>query len=141
MNPIDPAGPYRPRRPDVIDEEFDGEAVVVHLGSGVYYAFNGSASAIWSAMSSGRSVEETAAALGLDPARVEAFFVQLLSEDLIEPGLLDEPRDLSAEADADVGEEPALQRFTDMQDLLMLDPVHDIDLDGDGWPLLPEARA
>jgi hypothetical protein len=22
-----------------------------------------------------------------------------------------------------------------MQDLLLLDPVHDIDLDGDGWPV------
>jgi hypothetical protein len=31
--------------------------------------------------------------------------------------------------------EPTLQRFDDMQDLLMLDPIHDLDLDGDGWPV------
>ena len=30
---------------------------------------------------------------------------------------------------------PGLQRFSDMQDLLLLDPVHDIELDANGWPI------
>ena len=34
---------------------------------------------------------------------------------------------------------PTIEKFTDMQDLLMLDPIHDIELDGDGWPIAREA--
>jgi hypothetical protein len=26
-----------------------------------------------------------------------------------------------------------------MEDLLVLDPIHDIDLDGDGWPTVADA--
>jgi hypothetical protein len=64
---------------------------------------------------------------------VEDFVQRLRAEDLV------------AETETDAGvtvvavptaaSEPVLQRFSDMQDLLMLDPIHDIDLDGDGWPV------
>ena len=32
-----------------------------------------------------------------------------------------------------------IEKFTDMEDLLVLDPIHDIDLDGSGWPTVAEA--
>lgn len=143
---FDPAVPLRPARPDVIDETFDGEAVLVHLVTGCYYALNPAASAIWSLLSTGRSATGVTAALAARhataPAQVapvvDAFLTELRTEQLVVVA--------DAEADADVPSAdggdaagplgvPALQRFTDLQDLLMLDPIHDIDLDGDGWPL------
>jgi hypothetical protein len=124
---------FRPRRPDVIDEAFDGEAVLVHMGTGCYYALNAPATAIWALLQDGRSPGAIATSLSWEPSAVAAFVEQLGAEELVE------------EAEADAGaavvdappsaSEPVLQRFSDMQDLLMLDPIHDIDLDGDGWPV------
>jgi hypothetical protein len=34
---------------------------------------------------------------------------------------------------------PAMQVFTDMEDILLLDPIHDVDYDAAGWP--PPSRA
>jgi hypothetical protein len=124
---------FRPRRPDVIDEAFDGEAVLVHMGTGCYYALNAPATAIWALLQDGRSPAAIASSLKWEPPQVGMFIEQLRAEELVEP----------AESDAGVtavdapppASEPVLQRFSDMQDLLMLDPIHDIDLDGDGWPV------
>ena len=124
---------WRPRRPDVIDEAFDGEAVLVHMGTGCYYSLNGPATAIWALLQDGRSPGTIAASLGWEPSSVGAFVERLRAEVLIETTEADAgPADVVAPPP---GEEPVLQRFSDMQDLLMLDPIHDIDLDGDGWPV------
>lgn len=134
---IDPAQPLRPLRPDVIDEEFEGEAVLVQLRTGCYYALNDAGTATWRALSGGRSAAAVAAGLALDQDAVAAFIAQMLAEELIEPAAADlGPGDLDAVA-AGVAA-PELQRFTDMQELLLLDPIHDIDLNGDGWPVAPD---
>lgn len=129
--------PLRPRRPDVIDEVFDGEAVVVQLRTGCYYAFNPAASRVWALLQDGRSPATIATALG-SPA-VVTFCEQLVAEELVEAAPAEAP--VAVVADDAFAEHPALQRFTDMQDLLLLDPIHDIDLDGDGWPLAPASPA
>ena len=135
--------PLRANRPDVLDEIFDGEAVLVNLHRGTYYALNASATEVWNALSPGRRPET---AIGLLAARhatdrgavgalITPFVAQLLEEGLLvaadeegpEPDPLPAPKNELAA--------PELQRFDDMQDLLLLDPVHDIDLDGDGWPV------
>jgi hypothetical protein len=124
---------FRPCRPDVIDEAFDGEAVLVHMGTGCYFSLNAAATAVWALLQDGRSPGAIAASLGWEPSLVEDFVERLRAELLVE----------EAESDAGVtvvdapppASEPVLQRFSDMQDLLMLDPIHDIDLDGDGWPV------
>lgn len=141
---FDSAVPLRPARPDVIDETFDGEAVLVHLVTGCYYALNPAASAIWALLSAGRSADGVTTALAArhaaDPAQVapvvDAFVAELRAEQLVVDADADADDDV-ASADGDGGPlgVPTLQRFTDLQDLLMLDPIHDIDLDGDGWPL------
>jgi hypothetical protein len=124
---------FRPRRPDVIDEAFDGEAVLVHMGTGCYFSLNAPATAIWALLQEGRSVGAIAASLGWEPAEVEAFVERLRAEDLVEQAEAD--AGTTVVADPPAATELVLQRFSDMQDLLMLDPIHDIDLDGDGWPV------
>jgi hypothetical protein len=136
---INASSPWQPSRPDVIDEEFEGESVVVHLRTGCYYALNEAGTAIWRLLHDGRSVESVARSLAWRVEDALPFVEQLQSEELLEAA----PSDAGMVEHEPVGtaEGPTLQRFTDMQDLLMLDPIHDIDLDGDGWPLAAPQQA
>jgi hypothetical protein len=119
-----------PNRPAVLDEAFDGEAVLVNLETGRYYALDRTASEWWSAMEAGVSLEGLVAALPeAVVAEVVAFVARLEAEQLVRlEGTLP---DVAVAEDAAI---PQVQVFDDMEDLLRLDPIHDIELDGSGWP-------
>ncbi len=132
-------------RPDVIDEVFDGEAVLVNLRTGRYYALDRAASGVWERLVSAEPLEAIASALaarhGLSTEQIESglvpFLRRLADESLIR-GV--DALELSPDAgDEDLPFAPSLQLFTDMEDLLLLDPIHEIDLDGSGWPTAPAA--
>jgi hypothetical protein len=120
----------RPNRPAVLDEAFDGEAVLVNLETGRYYALDRTATRWWMALEAGMSFEALVAALpDAGVAELVAFVVGLDAEQLVRlEGEL--PSSGLAAADAI----PRWQVFDDMEDLLRLDPIHDIELDGSGWP-------
>ncbi len=133
------------RRPDVIDEVFDGEAVIVNLRTGRYFAFDAPATQVWQAVVAGRPwpalADELPGAAGTDPAStrpvVARFLAELLTHELVAAdGVIPELAQADDAAPADFPA-PSLQVFTDMEDLLQLDPIHDIDLDGTGWPQAP----
>ena len=134
------------RRPDVIDEVFEGEAVLVNLATGFYFALNADATRVWRALAAGTSWEdvaaEAAAESGADAAAVRpvvtAFLAELAGHALV---TLDGDVPAPGPALADVAFAPALQAFSDMEDLLLLDPIHDIDVDGTGWPQAPAPAA
>jgi hypothetical protein len=66
---------------------------------------------------------------------VEDFVVGLLAEGLIEPcnaALPAEPYQVDAALLANASLPPRLVRHTDMEDLILLDPIHDVD--DAGWP-------
>jgi hypothetical protein len=114
-----------PNRPHVLDEVFDGEAVLVNLQSGRYYALDVAATEIWRAVVAGDPL----------PAGdgVAAFLHRLAEEQLIvHDGAL-------PERNGDGG--PSMQVFTDMEDILLLDPIHDVDYDAAGWPTRPASPA
>lgn len=126
---------FRPNRPDVIDETFDGEAVLVNLDSGCYYALSPAATVLWNLVADGRSAASLAASVDGDASGVSTFVERFLEEGLLATGEVDAgpaPETVSLEG------EPTFEKFTDMQELLMLDPIHDIDLDADGWPVAPK---
>lgn len=132
------------RRPDVIDEVFDGEAVLVNLRTGRYFALDRSASELWTALAPGVTHAELVTALagahGIAPAAVAAaagpFLARLTLEELIVvEGEL--PRPGGEATAAGTFAPPTLEAFADMEDLLLLDPIHDIDLDDTGWPRAP----
>jgi hypothetical protein len=138
-----PDTPIAAARPDVIDEVFDGEAVLVHLRTGFYYALSPAGTALWRLLAPGRSPAAVAAGVAAATGRSEeearaeltAFAAALVAEQLAVPAEQAAPAlDAAQLRDLPAGE-PTLQRFDDMQDLLMLDPIHDLDLDGDGWPV------
>lgn len=129
--------------PDVVSENVDGEVVVVDLGKGIYYSLEGSASPIWELLVAGHTVDEATAVLEpvLDaPAeRLRRAVAELLEEVKGEGLVSPRPQDLPAPQTPEglvtgtAFVAPRLARFTDMQDLLALDPVHDAD-EQQGWP-------
>ena len=135
-----------PNRPDVIDEVFDGEAVLVNLRSGCYYALNPSASEIWALLDSAersaedvlREISSRYSLVAATVAAVERFVEQLQTEGLVVPraGVTAQTSPSLPGTSAGSGfEPPEITRFDDMKDLLLLDPIHDLDLGGDGWPV------
>lgn len=138
---------YRTDVPDTASELFDGEVVIAHYGTGLYYSVSRSGALIWQALRHGLSTRETAdwlaghfpAAAGDLPAQVEAFVGALMDKGLIAEV---ETRDRSGalpEVAPGTWQEPAVESFDDLQELLLLDPVHDVT--EAGWPHRPDDPA
>ncbi|MGH2872191.1 MAG: PqqD family protein [Solirubrobacteraceae bacterium] len=131
----------RADRPDVIEETFDGEVTLVHLRTGIFYGMNATGSALWRQIEQGRTPETVARVLaeayGVSRGTVEADIAPLIAE------LVDDQVLVPAEAEADVPPSqagglwcaPAAERYSDMADLLKLDPIHDLRADYAGWPV------
>ena len=128
--------------PNVSARSFGDEVVAAHFVNGVYYSLLGSAAQIWDGLMAGVAVDDIVARmLPLSAADAAGFAAAtnslieaLLAEQLIEPA----PPGADAAAwqpvpgaDGPYGL-PTLERFTDMEDLLQLDPVHDVE--EMGWP-------
>lgn len=132
---------YQLNRPDVIQETVDGEALIIHTPSGTYYSLEGTGEHVWNALLNGCTPEEIAKAYAetaqgaLDSVTedVARFVRELQAEQLIvdgdqtaAPGSLEPPRRPFSS--------PALQKYTDMQELLLVDPIHEADPEA-GWPV------
>jgi len=134
---------FRINQPQVISQTIDGEVVVINLLSGTYYSLTGTAAVIWNALETGQSVARLPALLesqftgceaGLEQI-VAGFLGELSAESLIIPVEQADAADAPANTPAapEKFTRPALKKFTDMQELLLLDPVHEVD--ATGWPL------
>lgn len=127
--------------PQVMHETVDGETILIDLSSGTYYSLRGSAPAVWSALARGVGSAGIVAALehayDAEPGAIEASVAglirQLESEGLIAPS--DSPSgSVPALEPVPAGkfEEPRLEKYEDLQDIILLDPVHQVD--DAGWP-------
>ncbi len=135
---------YSINAPDVIAETIDGEIILVHLTTGSYYSLEGSGAEVWEALMNGWSPSAIAdelarrhdASASEIQASVERLVGDLRAEQIIVEGLGAGPSPWPA-APAGAGERrpfvsPTLKKFTDMQDIILLDPVHEVDQRG--WP-------
>jgi coenzyme PQQ synthesis protein D (PqqD) len=141
---------FRINTPNVVAETVDGETTIVDLEKGIYYALNGSGSVIWDEVTSGAPQAEVTSVLArtFDIAGEEAErAVGDLIGELAEAGLIVEngsgsngpptvadPPPVAANGRAGYVE-PKLSTYTDMQELLLLDPIHETD--DAGWPSRP----
>lgn len=134
--------------PQAIHETIDGETIIIDLASGTYYSLRGSGSEIWNALGSSEPLEAVVARLtetyDASPAEivaaVEAFLGDLEAEGLV----VSTNGTVAVEVpgtDSPGGEPfapPKLEKFTDMQDIILLDPVHQVD--DRGWPHAAQAE-
>ena len=143
---MDPASFLRPCNPNIVQEDFGDEMIVVNLEIGRYYTFNPSGGALWNEIGKGCSfrslLETTLARHAGDPVQIEeslASFVRKLAEEpLIEVHADPAGNDGRSVTAIPPGNDrtpfipPVFESYTDMQDLLMLDPIHEVD--ETGWP-------
>jgi hypothetical protein len=145
---------FRINAPQVITETIDGEAIMINLGTGNYYSVAGSGAEVCGFLEQGASVERVIETLSRGyeaPREAIASAVSDLIADLEREGLIvplegdgDSPASVVAvppESEARRPfDKPRLEKYTDMQDLVLLDPVHEVD--ERGWPhVQPAAQA
>ncbi|HEX5852079.1 MAG TPA: PqqD family protein [Solirubrobacteraceae bacterium] len=131
--------------PHVVHETIDGETILIHLGTGTYYSLDGVAAEVWGLLVAGASDSETRtriqARYDADPAlvgeSVGSLVEQLLQEDLLTHHASDSETPRAAH-DAVVSAAgpfvaPVLHKYTDMQEFMLVDPLHDVEADA-GWP-------
>ena len=129
---------------NVAHEIIDGEAIVIHFDTGNYFSLNGISSQLWQWFVKGANRREVLEALPpLEPDQVRSFdeFVDsLVAEKILEKEVVEadgRPAAALPKYEAPF-ETPKFSKYNDMQNLLLSDPIHDVD--ETGWPNLdPDA--
>jgi hypothetical protein len=136
---------YMINKPDVVSEEMGNETVVINLESGCYYTLNKTASMIWNLISNGFSnrkiinqiIDNHKVAEKTAINDIEDFLKLMIDENLIV-----ESNDV-VKGDHNKGnlqvngitpdyQRPIIKKHSDMQEILKLDPIHEVtDV---GWP-------
>src|ERR1700752_3552331 len=137
---------FRVNTPTVTHETIDGEAVIINLDSGNYYSLVEVGSFIWGLVEKGASANELqnvilqsyhGDAQDIDRG-VQELLAQLQQENLIVPvdgaGEAFDPAQVPSNNSHEKPSfnPPMLHKYSDMQELLLLDPIHDVD--DAGWP-------
>jgi Coenzyme PQQ synthesis protein D (PqqD) len=134
---------YRVDSRKVAHETIDGEVIMIHLVLGNYFSLDGLGADVWELLVEGRGREDTLALLeqrydadaGLIAATVDELLARLAEEELVESGPADGSPAASngrPPAEKQPFKAPELQKYTDMQDFLLVDPIHEVD--ETGWP-------
>jgi hypothetical protein len=138
---------YQVSGPHVVNETIDGEVVLIDLQSGRYFCIRGLGVPIWNGICGGAMVGSLVSLVGpspeVDHATLEGAVVDFLDE-LEREGLVRESHGeapLAGVTEPPPGmdrraavpfERPVLEKYTDLADLLVMDPVHDVG--SQGWP-------
>jgi Coenzyme PQQ synthesis protein D (PqqD) len=129
--------------PNIVHETVDRETIVIHLETGNYYSLTGSGAEIWALLEGADSVAALCAELAQRHARpedeirgpVRSFVALLRREGLVADGdarALAGPTPQQRGAVGGAWEPPKLERYDDMRDFLLVDPIHEVDRTG--WP-------
>ena len=144
---VTPSTTFCLQESQVVLEAFEDETIAVNLGSGRYYSLNlmgaETLDLLVSRREFGAVVEHLAVRYRAELSEVEAVvegFVRLLLDEglvTIAPGA-DSGGAFPAPSAAGVRfAAPHLSVYSDMQDLLLLDPIHEVD--ETGWPVRADA--
>jgi hypothetical protein len=135
--------------PTIVHENIDGETVILNLDSGSYYSVVDAGADIWGYIEKGAPVSEILPLIRAnyectqadEENAVNSFISQLQLEGLViavdeksSSSLLPQnwKEQITAREIKAVFNAPVLSKYTDMQDLLILDPIHEVD--ATGWP-------
>jgi hypothetical protein len=138
--------------PSVVAEIIDGEAVIMDLASGHYFSTQGVGCDIWRVVEQGavrsaivRSLLAIYDAQEQDvTAAVDTFVQDLIGHKLVieVDGTALPPANGAGYTGTTRRKEfaqPTIHAYTDMEELLLLDPIHDVD--EAGWPMPKPADA
>jgi hypothetical protein len=129
--------------PDCVADDFGGEIVVLNAVTGIYFSLTDLAAAVWRDLAAGHPVESIIGGISSVDGRIGEAAANFI-EDLERAGLMrptsQHPVERAAPESVALvnnGETRlTIQGFEDMKDLILADPIHDVD--GQlGWPALP----
>lgn len=132
--------------PTVVSEIIDGEAVIINLKSGNYYSTEEVGSLLWSGIEQRKTYRQLVDLLTSVfetlpddlAAAIDPFIDELITHELIREAPLESAGALSDQVvlpqvnGTREFRTPVLNSYADMKDLLLLDPIHDVD--EVGWP-------
>lgn len=121
---------------------------MIDLATGTYFSLQGGAADVWTLISAGHSSDamtnSLAAAYGESEDSIRPTLERFVKE-LESEALIVETADSGSAVDSQAAPEispngasflPSLEKHTDMAELILLDPVHEVD--SMGWPHRPE---
>lgn len=134
---------------NVAHESFEDEHIVVNLESGKYYALRAEAADVWVLVMAGLDT----AAIGAELARayggdagdigreVSAFLDLLVAEAVLTsaPVAATPAQAAAIPARHRAFTTPTFELHHDLQDLLLLDPIHEVD--AAGWPVMQKEQS
>ncbi len=140
---------YKINAPHIVHEIFpDEEAAIINLKSGNYYSLDPVGAFVWAHIESGATVGEIVEEIH---GRYEGDLAEISGEINRFLGVLQEEQLIVAATDSSDNPDgqaikpatsgngakiafspPMLERYNDMQELLLLDPIHEVD--ETGWP-------
>jgi len=133
--------------PHIVHETIDGETILMDLRSGNYFSIEKSGAVIWEVLVQTGSTEELLKKAGelSHPDQSDRVLSDIRNfvKKLLAEGLIREANNIGA---SDITEEllnslkltissfetPEVNKYSDMQEMLLLDPIHDVD--EKGWP-------
>jgi hypothetical protein len=142
--------PYQIRDANVVHELVDGEVTIIDLVTGVYYALAGSGALIWHCLAQGPCRQEDLSRVLRSsypvPESEALRHVSRLLKQLRDENLVTQPpsgTELPSPSGtnfprASAFEPPSLEKFTDMEDLLLADPIHEVE--SRGWPYTNDGK-
>lgn len=129
---------------NVLQDTIEGESVIINLLSGNYYSLENAASVIWRMLEQGASFSELEKQIGVEydgekaeiASAIQDFLNMLRKEGLIKeiPVSLSTLTGVPEKSEAGLPrkpfEAPKINVYTDMQDFLLVDPIHELDEGG-----------
>ncbi|MBR2990822.1 MAG: hypothetical protein IKF51_05080 [Solobacterium sp.] len=137
---------YRLNEEKVFYDIAEGQAVVINFTTGVYYAFSSLGSEVLDRLVKGDSFECVLKAVQACDGCPEGMAVQLkayISRLIDAEIILETPEAGNTNADPLPGNalmdgfELFVDEHSEVKDILMADPIHDVDVDM-GWPIMKE---
>src|SRR4051794_33308814 len=130
---------------EIAHERVEDEVIVINLRTGAYFSLIGAAPDAWDLLLTRTALDDIAGAIveryGADVATVRTdlgpFVCSLVDEDLLvatEPATSASTLDDKDPAVERTYRPPMLEKYDDMEELLLLDPIHEVD--EAGWPVV-----
>lgn len=139
---------FRINSPKIVHEIIDGEAIIINMDLGHYYSADQAGAVIWERIDQVASLKDLVEAVTRryngSSAQIEVtvsqFLAELQQEDLIIRTTAPETLPAGGESNRESQETssksafvpPVLNKYTDMEYLLLLDPIHEVN--ESGWP-------
>ncbi len=132
---------YSTSVPKLVSRQFGDEIVVANYENGLYYSLIGTSADIWLGLAAGRGVDEIVAAFSANyppsvaviSSSIPNFVDRLAAEGIVVAAAEASESRPWMPMPAETFVAPLLERFDDLQELLLLDPVHEVS--EAGWPL------